>query len=51
MSNLFDLKVENDQIILTPIKLQRANTVRAKLSTLGLSEQDITDAVVWSRQP
>ena len=50
MSNLFNLKVENDQIILTPVKLQRANIIRAKLAALELTEQDITDAVTWARK-
>jgi hypothetical protein len=47
----FDVKVEDGQIILTPVKIQRANAVRSKLAALGLSEQDIADAVDWARQP
>jgi antitoxin component of MazEF toxin-antitoxin module len=46
----FEIKVENGQIILTPVKIQRADAVRAKLATLDLTEQDIEDAVNWSRQ-
>ncbi len=49
-SEYFDVKVENGQIILTPVKIQRADAVRAKLAALELSEQDITDAVVWARK-
>lgn len=47
----FDVKVENGQIILTPVKIQRADAVRAKLAALDLSEQDVIDAVVWARAP
>lgn len=47
----FDVKVEDGQIILTPVKIQRANAVRAKLAALELSEQDIADAVAWARKP
>ncbi len=47
----FDVKVENGQIILTPVKIQRADAVRAKLAELDLSAQDIADAVAWARQP
>jgi hypothetical protein len=47
----FDVKVENGQIILTPVKIQRADAVRAKLAALDLSEQDIIDAVDWARAP
>lgn len=46
----FDVKVEGGQIILTPVKIQRADAVRAKLLDLGISEQDLADAVNWARQ-
>ncbi len=48
-SEYFEIKVENGQIILTPVKIKRANAVRAKLTALELTEQDITDAVTWAR--
>lgn len=47
----FDVKVEHGQIILTPVKIQRADAVRAKLAALDLSEQDVIDAVAWARTP
>lgn len=46
----FDVKVENGQIILTPVKIQRADEVRAKLAELDITEEDIADAVSWARQ-
>ena len=46
----FDVKVEGGQIILTPVKIQRADAVRSKLVALDLSEQDIKDAVAWARK-
>jgi antitoxin component of MazEF toxin-antitoxin module len=49
-SEYFEIKVENGQIILTPVKIQRANAVRAKLAALELTEQDIADAVTWARK-
>ena len=45
----FEVKVENGQIILTPVRIQRADAVRSKLADLDLSEQDIADAVDWAR--
>ncbi|HEY9865517.1 MAG TPA: AbrB/MazE/SpoVT family DNA-binding domain-containing protein [Candidatus Obscuribacterales bacterium] len=45
----FEVKVEGGQIILTPVKIQGADVVRAKLASLNLSEQDINDAVKWAR--
>lgn len=47
----FDVKIEIGQIILTPINLNKAESVRDHLATLNLSEQDIEDAVNWARQP
>jgi antitoxin component of MazEF toxin-antitoxin module len=46
----FEVKVENGQIILTPVKIQRADAVRAKLAELNLTEEDIADAVSWARE-
>ncbi len=50
-SEYFDVKVESGQIILIPIKMQRADAVRTKLAALQLTEQDISDAVNWARKP
>jgi hypothetical protein len=47
----FDIKVENGQIILTPVTIHRTDAVRTKLAALDLSEQDILDAVAWAREP
>jgi hypothetical protein len=46
----FDVKVESGQIILTPVRIQRADAVRAKLAELDLDEQDVADAIAWVRQ-
>jgi translation initiation factor IF-1 len=46
----FDVQIKNGQIILTPVRIQRADAVRAKLAELDLNEQDIADAVSWARQ-
>ena len=45
----FEVTVEDGQIVLTPVRLQRADAVRAKLTELDLSEQDMNDAVAWAR--
>ncbi len=47
----FDVQSRDGQIILTPVRIQRADAVRAKLAELDLQEQDIADAVAWARQP
>ncbi|MDT4329435.1 AbrB/MazE/SpoVT family DNA-binding domain-containing protein [Methylomonas sp. MS20] len=46
----FDVETRNGQIILTPVRIQRGDAVRAKLAELNLQEQDINDAVAWARQ-
>ena len=45
----FEITVQDGQIILTPVKIQRADAVMAKLASLNLSEGDIADAVTWAR--
>ncbi|MBE9241868.1 AbrB/MazE/SpoVT family DNA-binding domain-containing protein [Synechocystis salina] len=47
----FEVTVQNGQIILTPVRIQRADAVRAKLASLNLNEEDIANAVTWARQP
>ena len=46
----FDVQARDGQIILTPVRIQRADAVRAKLAELDLTEQDIANAVAWARQ-
>lgn len=46
----FDVETRNGQIILTPVRIQRGDAVRAKLAELNLHEQDIDDAIAWARQ-
>lgn len=46
----FDVQTRDGVIILTPVRIQRADAVRAKLAELALDEGDIGDAVQWARQ-
>lgn len=45
----FEVDVRAGQIVLTPVRLQRADAVRAKLSELAIEARDITEAVAWAR--
>ena len=45
----FDVEVREGQIVLTPVRIQRGDSVRAKLAELGLTEADVSDAVRWAR--
>ena len=46
----FDVEVRVGQIILTPVRIQRGDAVRAKLAELDLGEADVAAAVAWARK-
>lgn len=46
----FDVQEKDGQIVLTPVRILRADAVRTKLAELNLQEQDILDAVAWARR-
>jgi hypothetical protein len=48
-ADYYDVEVENGRIVLTPVRIQQADAVRAKLEALGINEQDVTDAIKWAR--
>lgn len=45
----FEVRTENGCIVLEPVRIQRADAVRAKLAELGIGEEDVADAVDWAR--
>lgn len=45
----FEVTEENGRIVLTPVRLNRAGAVRAKLAEMGVTEDDVADAVAWAR--
>ena len=49
-TDYFEVQVKDGQIILTPVRIQRADAVRSKLEELGLNEQDIAGAVELARR-
>jgi DNA-directed RNA polymerase specialized sigma54-like protein len=46
----FEVTVESGRIILTPVQVRKAQAVWDKLQQLGITEQDIEDAITWARQ-
>ena len=46
----FDVRREDDRIVLEPLKTDRAKQVRAKLAALKITETDIAKAVGWARK-
>ncbi len=49
LTDYFDVTAENGRIVLTPVRVNRADGVRAKLAELGLTEADVSEAVAWAR--
>jgi len=47
----FDVEARGGQLILTPVRIQRGDAVRAKLAELDLTADDIAAAVTWARAP
>ena len=48
-SEYYDVEAVNDCIMLTPVRMQKGDAVRLKLELLGITEQDVADAVRWAR--
>jgi bifunctional DNA-binding transcriptional regulator/antitoxin component of YhaV-PrlF toxin-antitoxin module len=46
----FDVTTDGESIVLRPLQKSRAHEVRARLVQLGISEQDVADAVSWARE-
>jgi hypothetical protein len=46
----FEVSTEENAIVLRPLRQSRASEVRAKLAKLGVTEDDVIDAVAWTRK-
>lgn len=46
----FDVSTDGETIVLRPLRQSRLNEVQEKLKQLGITEQDVTDAVSWTRK-
>lgn len=46
----FEVQADGERIMLTPVRISRVDAVRAKLTELGITEQDVADAVAWARK-
>jgi hypothetical protein len=49
-TDYFDVEVENGRIMLTPVRIQHADAVRAKLEALGINDHDVQEAIQWARK-
>ena len=48
-TDYFDVELRGGQLILTPVRIQRGDAVRAKLEALDITDADVSAAVAWSR--
>lgn len=48
-TDYYDVSTENGRIVLTPVRIQQADVVRTKLAELGITEDDVQDAITWAR--
>ena len=48
-SRYFEVEASDGQIILTPVRIQRADALRAMLAELALTDEDVADAVALAR--
>jgi hypothetical protein len=46
----FEVQALGGRIVLTPVRLQGAAAVRAKLAELAITDKDGADAVGWARR-
>ncbi len=49
-ADYYDVTVQNGKIVLTPVRLQQADAVRAKLEELGITPDEVSDAIAWARK-
>jgi hypothetical protein len=46
----FEVEIDGDRLVLTPARPGAAGAVRRKLEALGLTADDVTDAIGWARK-
>lgn len=46
----FEVEARAGRLVLTPVRMQRADAVRAKLAQLDLGDDDLAAAVSWARK-
>jgi hypothetical protein len=46
----FDVSTDGECIILRPLQRSRAEEVRSRMAQLGIDEQDVADALAWTRE-
>lgn len=45
----FDVSTDGESIVLRPLRQSRADEARERLALMGITEEDVRDAVEWAR--
>lgn len=48
-ADYYDVTVQDGKIVLTPVRIQQVDSVRSKLEKLGITPDDVEDAIAWAR--
>ena len=48
-ADYYDVTVQGGKIVLTPVRIQQVDSVRSKLEKLGITPDDVEDAIAWAR--
>lgn len=49
-ADCFEVAVEDGRIVLTPYEITNIEGIWAKIAALGITEEDVADAVKWARE-
>jgi hypothetical protein len=45
----FDVSTDGESIVLRPLRQSRSDEARERLAQMGITEEDVRDAVEWAR--
>jgi antitoxin component of MazEF toxin-antitoxin module len=48
-ADYFDVSTDGESIVLRPLRRSRADEARERLVQMGITEDDVRDAVEWAR--
>ncbi len=48
-ADCFEVVIEDGRIVLTPYPIVTADDVRLKIAALGITEEDVHEAIRWAR--
>jgi len=49
-SDYFEVVADQGRIVLTPVHVRKTQAIRDKLQQLGITSEDVREAIAWARQ-